>query len=241
MLDVLETAPETSDQGAILNVRSAHSDSQANAVVAGKIVARRQVLVIIFRDLGFAYGAGKPVLHSLSLHIAAGRTVGIVGTSGSGKSSLARLLLRLAEPQEGSILLDGIPIDTLPIDELRSMVAVVPQDTALFNDTIAFNIGVGRIGAPHSEIEHAARIARLHDFIASLPEGYDTVVGERGLRLSGGERQRLAIARAVLKQPLVYVFDEATSMLDSRSERGDHDALLARAGAYARLWHAMAR
>ena len=166
-----------------------------------------------------AYDAGKPVLHNLNLDIRAGRTVAIVGGSGSGKSSLVRLLLRLYEPQAGTILLDKVAIDTLSVDELRSMIAVVPQDTVLFNDTIAANIGVGKAGATPSEIAHAARLARVHEFISALPAGYDTVVGERGLKLSGGERQRIAIARAVLKDPRIYIFDEATSMLDGLNER----------------------
>jgi len=128
-------------------------------------------------------------------------------------------LFRLYEPESGRILLDGMPIPELPLVDLRSSIAVVPQDTVLFNDTIANNIAFGKIGATREEIEAAAKLAHLDHFIASMPDGYDTRVGERGLKLSGGEKQRVAIARAALKRPLIYVFDEATSSLDSRTER----------------------
>ena len=172
---------------------------------------------ISFQGVDFGYGNGN-VLKGLDLHIGAGRNVAIVGTSGSGKSSLVRLLLRLYDPMAGRILLDSIPLDKLPVTELRDMIGLVPQDVALLNDTIAGNIGIGRSGAQRRDIERAARIAHLHDFISKLPAGYDTLVGERGLKLSGGERQRIAIARAILRRPKVYVFDEATSMLDSQTE-----------------------
>lgn len=171
-----------------------------------------------FEGVSFSYRDGQPVLRDVSFHVPAGRTIAVVGASGSGKSSLIRLLFRLYELDQGRILLDGIPITNIPLSSVRRATALVPQDTVLFHDTIAMNIAFGRFGASHHEIEEAARIANLHDFISSLPEGYETLVGERGLKLSGGERQRVAIARAALRRPRVYVFDEATSSLDSRTE-----------------------
>jgi ATP-binding cassette subfamily B protein len=171
-----------------------------------------------FEKVCFGYDPQRPVLQGLDLEIPAGLTVAIVGASGSGKSSLVRLLLRLYRPQSGRILLDGCPIDALPAADLRARIGLVPQDTALFHDTIATNIGLGRPGAGADEIALAAGHAQLHAFIAALPAGYGTMVGERGLQLSGGERQRIAIARALLRRPDLYVFDEATSMLDSRTE-----------------------
>jgi len=233
-----------------------------------------------FREVCFAYAGGSAVLDRLSLDIPAGRRIAIVGASGSGKSSLVRLLLRLDRPQAGAILLGGRAIDALPLREVRKLVAVVPQDTMLFNQTVAFNIGIGKADATPSDVERAARLAEVHEFICSLPAGYETIVGERGVKLSGGERQRLAIARAILRDPRIYVFDEATSMLDGVTERrilqnlmgltkgvttvtvahrlssirdadeivvlsggrvverGDHAALLASGGDYARLWRA---
>lgn len=186
---------------------------------------------IRFRDVHFAYDAGRPVLRGLDLDVGAGHRVAVVGASGSGKSSLVRLLLRLHAPAHGCIYVDGDPIDSLPLDRLRAMIGVVPQDSTLFDDTLAANIGIGRAGASRSDIERAARVAHLHDFVCSLPAGYDTPVGERGLRLSGGERQRIAIARVVLKRPRICVFDEATSMLDGPTEAAIlHDLQLACAG-----------
>lgn len=174
---------------------------------------------VSFRGVRLAFDGGPPVLNDLNLEVPAGRSIAIVGASGCGKSSLVRLLFRLCEPDAGSIALNGKSIETLPIATLRSMIAVVPQDLALFNSSVEANISLGKYGATRSEIEDAARLAGLHSFITALPCGYATVIGERGLKLSGGERQRIAIARAVLKDPLVYVFDEATSMLDGTTER----------------------
>lgn len=174
---------------------------------------------LVFRNVSFAYRPEHPVLKQVSFVVPAGKTVAVVGVSGSGKSSLIRLLFRLYATDSGTILLDGRPTSQMPLSEVRRAIAVVPQDTVLFHDTIGHNIGFGRLDATQDEIEVAARLANLHDFIVGLPEGYDTVVGERGLKLSGGERQRVAIARAALKRPLLFVFDEATSSLDTRTER----------------------
>ncbi|MDY0749098.1 ABC transporter ATP-binding protein [Paucibacter sp. R3-3] len=174
---------------------------------------------IQFCDVRIALGNSDAVLSELNLDIPAGRTVAIVGASGCGKSTMARLLLRLWKPERGTIFWNDQPIEDLPLATLREMVAIVPQDTVLFNATIAMNIAIGRPGATSQQIERAARLAQLHDLVSTLPRGYATVVGERGMKLSGGQRQRIAIARAVLRDPLVFVFDEATSMLDSPTEQ----------------------
>lgn len=174
---------------------------------------------LTFERVSFSYHPGKTVLRNVSFTVPSGHTVAVVGMSGAGKSSLIRLLFRLYEPDAGTIWLDDMPIAEMPLSAVRQAIAVVPQDTVLFNDTIARNIGFGRAGSTLLEIEEAARVAHLHELILSLPQGYDTVVGERGLKLSGGERQRVAIARAALKHPRIFVFDEATSSLDSRTER----------------------
>jgi ATP-binding cassette subfamily B protein len=172
-----------------------------------------------FACVGVAYCSDRVVLRDVGFAVPAGKTLGIVGGSGAGKSTLVRLLVRLIEPDTGCILLDGVPVSGLPLARLRQAVAVVPQDTVLFNDSIGYNIAFGKPGSSQAEVEHAARLAHLHDFIVSLPEGYDTQVGERGIKLSGGEKQRISIARAAIKRPRIYVFDEATSSLDSNTER----------------------
>lgn len=172
-----------------------------------------------FRHVGFHYDASRPVLHDVCFTIPAGRTVAVVGGSGSGKSTLSRLLLRFYDVTEGQILIDGQDLREVSVRSLRRLIGLVPQDTSLFNDTIAYNISYGRPGATREEIERAARAAHVHELISSLPEAYDTEVGERGSKLSGGERQRIAIARTMLKNPPILVFDEATSALDSQSER----------------------
>jgi ATP-binding cassette subfamily B protein len=235
---------------------------------------------VAFENVTFSYKQDRATLTDVSFNVPAGRTLGIVGSSGSGKTSIIRLLFRLYEIDSGRILLDGVPTTRMPLVDLRSSIAVVPQDTVLFNDTIANNIAFGKLGATQAEIEEAAKLAHLDKLISNLPDGYNTRVGERGLKLSGGEKQRVAIARAALKRPLIYVFDEATSSLDSRTEReilqnlidvaktsttlviahrlstvahadeivvldrgviierGTHDDLVAREGAYAALWRA---
>ena len=172
-----------------------------------------------FQDVGVAYRSDRVILSDVTFSVPAGKTLGIVGGSGAGKSTLVRLLVRLVEADTGRILLDGVSVGDLPLSWLRQAIAVVPQDTVLFNDTIGYNIAFGKEGSTQAEVEHAARLAHLHDFIMSLPDGYETKVGERGVKLSGGEKQRVSIARAAIKRPRIYVFDEATSSLDSNTER----------------------
>jgi len=173
---------------------------------------------IRLENVHFGYDPARPVLHGLSVEFAAGRTTALVSRSGAGKSSIIRLLLRLYAPQEGRILVDGQPIDALAAADLRSRVGLVMQDCALLHTTAARNIALGLPDATRHDIELAARRAELHAVIESLPSGYDTTLGERGQTLSGGERQRLAIARAVIRRPLIYLLDEPTSMLDSATE-----------------------
>jgi ATP-binding cassette subfamily B protein len=172
-----------------------------------------------FEGVGVSYRSDRVILKDVNFTLPSGKTLGVVGGSGAGKSTLVRLLARLIELDTGRILLDGTSIGDLPLSSVRQAIAVVPQDTVLFNDTIGYNIAFGKAGSTQAEIEHAARLAHLHDFIMSLPEGYDTRVGERGVKLSGGEKQRVSIARAAIKRPRIYVFDEATSSLDSNTER----------------------
>ncbi len=237
---------------------------------------------ITFSDVHFGYQAGHPILKGVTLDVPAGRTVAIVGPSGSGKSTIGRLLFRFYDTSDGSLLIDGQDIRDVTQKSLHAAIGVVPQDTVLFNDTIYYNIAYGRPEASRAEIVEAARAAKIHDFISGLPDGYDTTVGERGLKLSGGEKQRVGIARTILKNPPILLLDEATSALDTETEskiqqelqamgegrtvitiahrlstiahadrivvlengqiveEGDHDALLARNGRYASLWHRQA-
>jgi ABC-type multidrug transport system fused ATPase/permease subunit len=174
---------------------------------------------IEFCHVSVAYRADRAVLRDVSFVVPEGQTLGIVGASGSGKSTLVRLLTRLLEPDAGEINLNGTPVSAINLSSLRGSIAVVPQDTILFDETLAYNIGFGKAGSRQDEIEEAARLAHLHDFIVKLPDGYQTRVGERGVKLSGGEKQRVSIARAALRRPQIYVFDEATSSLDSQTER----------------------
>lgn len=186
---------------------------------AGTTVAATGSGSLEFECVSVSYRSDRTILNSVSFRIPAGRTLGIVGTSGAGKSTIVRLVTRLLEVDSGRILLDGVPVSQMPLAAVRQAIAVVPQDTVLFNDTIGYNISLGKHGCTQQEIEEAARVAHLHDFVLSLPDGYEAPVGERGVKLSGGERQRVSIARAALKHPRIYVFDEATSSLDSRTER----------------------
>jgi ATP-binding cassette subfamily B protein len=206
MFDVLKREPEITDR------------PDAQELVTGNAEIR-------FEHVCFAYEQERPILHDISFTIPPGRKVAVVGPSGSGKSTLARLLFRFYEAGSGRILINGQNISRVTQDSLRRAIGIVPQDTVLFNDSLYYNIAYARPAASRVEIEQAARLASIHDFIVSLPRGYETVVGERGLKLSGGEKQRVAIARAILKNPRILVFDEATSSLDSHSEQLILDAL----------------
>jgi len=172
-----------------------------------------------FNQVQFAYESNRPILHGIDIEIPAGKTVAVVGSSGAGKSTLARLLYRFYDVNAGRIEINGVDVRDLTQDSLRQHVGIVPQDTVLFNDSIAYNIRYGRPDATMDEVIEAAKAARIHQFIEALPAGYDTPVGERGLKLSGGEKQRVAIARTLLKNPPILIFDEATSALDSGNER----------------------
>jgi ABC-type transport system involved in Fe-S cluster assembly fused permease/ATPase subunit len=181
--------------------------------------------LIRFENVSFAYDPRRPVLHDVSFTVRPGTTTAIVGPSGSGKSTIARLLFRFYDPTLGAVSIDGTDISSVTQDSLHASIAVVPQDAVLFNDTIYYNIAFGKPGSPREDVEAAASLAEIHDFVSRLPDGYATTVGERGLKLSGGEKQRVAIARAVLKRPRIYLFDEATSALDSHTERAIQDNL----------------
>jgi ATP-binding cassette subfamily B protein len=178
-----------------------------------------------FEQVAFSYEAERRILTDVSFEIPAGQIVAVVGSSGAGKSTLSRLLFRFYDVQAGRILIDGQDIRAVTQASLRAAIGIVPQDTVLFNDSIYYNIAYGRPGAAHEEVLQAAQAAHIHEFIVSLPKGYDSLVGERGLKLSGGEKQRVAIARAILKRPSILIFDEATSALDSKSERAIQDEL----------------
>ena len=180
---------------------------------------------IVFDHVDFHYDKARPILHDVSFRVAPGNTVAIVGSSGAGKSTVSRILFRFYDVAAGSVRIDGQDIREVSQASLRAAIGVVPQDTVLFNDTIYYNIAYGRPEASREEVEEAARLARIHDFIASLPKGYESAVGERGLKLSGGEKQRVAIARTILKNPRILLFDEATSALDTRTEQEIQNSL----------------
>lgn len=181
--------------------------------------------VVTFDRVRFGYEAERPILRDLSLTVPAGRTVAIVGPSGSGKSTIGRLMFRFYDVQSGAIRIDGQDLRDVTQASLHDAIGVVPQDTVLFNETLRYNIAYGRAGATQQEVEAAAKAAQIHDFITSLPQGYDTQVGERGLKLSGGEKQRVGIARTLLKDPPILLLDEATSALDTETEQGIQEAL----------------
>jgi ATP-binding cassette subfamily B protein len=219
-VEMLGYAMQSSSQGLAMLEKLAHLFREAPELRQGVRALHLAGLgTLEFDRVSLCYRKGHPVLDDISFRIAPKRTLGIVGASGSGKSSIIRLLTRLLEPDRGRILLDDVPISDLDLPLLRGAIAVVPQDTVLFDDTFAYNIALGRRHASFADIQRAASIAHLHEFIVSLPDGYDTRVGERGIKLSGGERQRVSIARAALKSPRLFVFDEATSSLDSQAEQ----------------------
>ncbi len=206
MFDLLEVKPEVTDA----------PDARELVIDHG---------AISFKDVHFAYDAARPILKGISFEVPAGKTVAVVGPSGAGKSTLSRLLYRFYDVQSGTITIDGQDLRMVTQKSLRKVIGMVPQDTVLFNDTIAYNIRYGRPGASEAEVETAAEIAQIGDFIRQLPEGFETKVGERGLKLSGGEKQRVAIARTVLKAPPVLILDEATSALDTTTEQEIQTAL----------------
>jgi len=178
-----------------------------------------------FENVDFGYDNERQILHGVSFRVPAGKTVAIVGPSGAGKSTISRILFRFYDVQGGRVLIDGQDVRQVTQQSVRANVGIVPQDTVLFNDSIRYNIRYGRVDASDEEIEAAAKLAQIHDFVISLPDGYNAAVGERGLKLSGGEKQRVAIARTILKNPAILLFDEATSALDSRTEKEIQAAL----------------
>ena len=182
---------------------------------------------VVFDQVSFSYEPARGIIKNISFEVSPGQTTAVVGHSGAGKSTLARLLFRFYDVTDGAIYLDHQNIKSVTQKSLRQAIGIVPQDTVLFNDTVAYNIAYGRPGATQEQVESAARLAQIHEFIMSLPDGYQTTVGERGLKLSGGEKQRVAIARTLLKNPSLLIFDEATSALDSETERAIQKELIA--------------
>ncbi|HSX73778.1 MAG TPA: ATP-binding cassette domain-containing protein, partial [Shinella sp.] len=206
MFDLLEVEEEVKDK-----------PGAADLVVADGAIS--------FKDVHFAYDPARPILKGVSFDVPAGKTVAVVGPSGAGKSTLSRLLYRFYDVQQGAITIDGQDVRDVRQKSLRAVIGMVPQDTVLFNDTIAYNIRYGRPGASDAEVTAAAEAAQIGPFIRHLPEGFKAMVGERGLKLSGGEKQRVAIARTILKSPPILILDEATSALDTRTEQEIQAAL----------------
>ena len=208
MFDLLEQPPEVLDK-----------ENAAQLVISGGDIA--------FRGVNFSYNNDRPILQNLNLSVKPGQTVAVVGPSGSGKSTIARLLFRFYDVAKGSLKIDGQDVRDITQASLHDMIGIVPQDTVLFNDTVGYNIAYGREGATIEDVYKAAKAAKIHDFIMSLPDQYETTVGERGLKLSGGEKQRVGIARTLLKNPPILVLDEATSALDTETERDIQESLRA--------------
>lgn len=206
MFDLLEQPQEVSDKPGVPDLKVSHGAVQ-------------------FDTVKFGYDPARPILKGVSLNVRSGENVALVGPSGSGKSTIGRLLFRFYDVTDGAVRIDGQDVRDVTQDSLHDAIGVVPQDTVLFNDTIRYNIAYGRANATEDDITAAARAAQIHDFIVSLPEGYDTMVGERGLKLSGGEKQRVGIARTLLKNPPILILDEATSALDSETEASIQGAL----------------
>jgi len=195
-------------------------EDRVDATELGEVTGR-----VEFEDVHFHYDPDRKILKGINFKIEPGQTVAIVGPTGAGKSTLSRILFRFYNIASGTVRIDGQDLNDLTQASVRQALGIVPQDTVLFNDTIGYNIGYAKAGATQDEIEQAANDAQVHDFISGLPDGYETVVGERGLKLSGGEKQRVAIARTLLKNPSILILDEATSALDSATERDIQAAL----------------
>ena len=206
MFDLLEQPAEVNDK----------PDAKSLMISGGRVE---------LRDVEFGYDAARPILKGVSIDVPAGKTIAIVGPSGSGKSTIGRLLFRFYDVNSGALMIDGQDVRNITQESLHSQIGVVPQDTVLFNDTIYYNIAYGRPEASRSEVEAAAKAAKIYDFVMDLPEGFETAVGERGLKLSGGEKQRVGIARTLLKNPPILLLDEATSALDTETERDIQDSL----------------